>query len=76
MSQKKKTAEELKVELSEVAADMVNIMQCLEVLENSLYFSSERTDKDITKPCAAAACMILNMLDSCQEKISDISFEM
>ena len=75
MSQKKKTVEELKTELSAVAADMVEIMQCLEVLENSLYFSSERTDKDIAKPCAAAACVILKMVDECQEKIIDISLD-
>lgn len=34
----------------------------------------EKNEPEKGKPCAAAACVILKMVDDCQEKIIDISF--
>lgn len=76
MEQKKAAIKEIKGRLETVSADMVTIMQCLEVLENSILHLTERKDKDLSRPCAAAAEVILKMLDSCQEKIEAITYEL
>ena len=60
-------------ELENVSADINNITQCLQAIENSLFFASERTDKDMTKPCAAATEMVMKMLCDVQGKIEDIA---
>lgn len=60
---------EVKKELEAVASEMRNIVGCIEVLENSLYFAEERMDKDMTKPCAVAAEVILQMVEECQGNI-------
>lgn len=62
---------ETKKKLETVSNDMVAIMSCLEILEHSLYFASERKDKDITKPCAAVEEVILGMVDDCQDAIME-----
>ena len=74
--QKKAAIEEIKERLETVSADMVTIMQCLEVLENSILNLPERKDKDLSRPCAAAAEVILKMLDGCQEEIEAITYEL
>lgn len=74
--QKKAAIEEIKGRLETVSADMVTIMQCLEVLENSILHLQERKDKDLSRPCAAAAEVILKMLDGCQEEIEAITYEL
>lgn len=84
MDQKKAAIEEIKGRLETVSADMVTIMQCLEVLENSILevlensilHLPERKDKDLSRPCAAAAEVILKMLDGCQEEIEAITYEL
>lgn len=76
MNQKKAAVEEVKERLETVSADLVKIMQCLEVLENSILHLPERKDKDLSRPCAAAAEVILTMLDGCQEEIEAISCEL
>lgn len=76
MEQKKAAIEEIKERLETVSADMVTIMQCLEVLENSIFHLPERKDKDLSRPCAAATEVILKMLDSCQEEVEAISYEL
>lgn len=76
MNQKKAAVEEIKERLETVSADLVKIMQCLEVLENSILHLPEREDKDLSRPCAAAAEVILTMLDGCQEEIEAISCEL
>lgn len=60
-------------ELENVSTDINNITQCLETIENSLFFASERTDKDMTKPCAAATEMVIKMLCDVQGKIENIA---
>lgn len=64
---------QIKKELETICSEMIQVMQCLEVLENSLYFASERKDKDITKACAATTEVILNMIGKYQEQILDLS---
>lgn len=59
-------------ELENISVDMVNIMQCLETIENSMYFASERADKDITKPCAAATEMVIRMVSNLQERVEEL----
>ena len=76
MDQKKAAIEEIKGRLETVSADMVTIMQCLEVLENSILHLPERKDKDLSRPCAAAAEVILKLLDGCQEAIEAITYEL
>lgn len=76
MDQKKAAIEEIKERLETVSADMVTIMQCLEVLENSILNLPERKDKDLSGPCATAAEVILKMLDGCQEEIEAITYEL
>ena len=76
MNQKKAAVEEVKERLETVSADLVKIMQCLEVLENSILHLPERKDKELSRPCAAAAEVILTMLDGCQEEIEAISCEL
>ena len=68
MEKKKAAIEEIKGRLETVSADMVTIMQCLEVLENSILHLPDRKDKDLSRPCAAAAEVILKLLDGCQEE--------
>lgn len=70
------TITSIRKELEAVSGDMLNIMKCLEVLENSIYFSSERKDKDMSKPCAAAAEIILNMVDNCQDAVMKVCEEL
>lgn len=65
MEQKKAVIEEIKGKLETVSANMITIMQCLEVLENSILHLPERKDKDLSRHCAAAAEVILKMLDGC-----------
>ncbi len=72
MKEKTITLEILKNEINQVASDLVPVMQCLEILENSLYFSDARKDKDITKPCAAAAEVIIKMVSDCQDRLLEI----
>lgn len=76
MDQKKAAIEEIKGRLETVSADMVTIMQCLEVLENSILHLPDRKDKDLSRPCAAAAEVILKLLDGCQEEIEAITYEL
>lgn len=76
MEQKKAAVKEIKGRLETVSANMVTIMQCLEVLENSILHLPERKDKDLSRPCAAAAEVILKMLDGCQEEIEAITYEL
>lgn len=76
MEQKKAVIEEIKGRLETVSADMITIMQCLEVLENSILHLPERKDKDLSRPCAAAAEVIHRMLDSCLEEIEAITYEL
>lgn len=76
MDQKKAAIEEIKGRLETVSADMVTIMQCMEVLENSILHLPDRKDKDLSRPCAAAAEVILKMLDGCQEQIEAITYEL
>lgn len=76
MEQEKAAIEKIKGRLETVSADMLTVMQCLEVLENSIFHLSERKDKDLSKPCAAAAEVILNMLDSCQDAIIEVVEEL
>lgn len=76
MDQKKAAIEEIKGRLETVSADMVTVMQCLEVLENSILHLPDRKDKDLSRPCAAAAEVILKMLDGCQEEIEAITYEL
>lgn len=75
IKEKNVTLESLKNEISQVASDLVPIMQCLEVLENGLYFADERKDKDITKPCAAATEVIIKLVSDCQDRLLDIEEE-
>lgn len=76
MDQKKAAIEEIKGRLETVSANMVTIMQCLEVLENSILHLPDRKDKDLSRPCAAAAEVILKLLDGCQEEIEAITYEL
>lgn len=76
MEQKKAAIEEIKGRLETVSEDITTIMQCLEVLENSIFYLPDRKDKDLSRPCAAAAEVILNMLDSCQDTIIKIAGEL
>lgn len=76
MEQKKAAIKEIKGRLETVSADMVTIMQCLEVLENSILHLPERKDKDLSRSCAAAAEVILKMIDGCQEEIEAITYEL
>lgn len=62
-----------KERLNVLERDLVNIIGCLETLENSLYFSSERKDKDMTKPCAMCVEAISIMVNNCADQISDIT---
>lgn len=62
--------------LERIAADISNASKCLEILENSLYFASERADKDMTKPCAAGAAMIGIITNNCFNELSDLAFEL
>jgi hypothetical protein len=64
---------EIKEKLDVLTADMVNIIGCLETVENSLFFSSERKDKDMTKPCAMCVNAITIMVDNCTDEIAEIS---
>lgn len=76
MEQKKAAIEEIKGRLETVSEELVTIMQCLEVLENGILHLSERKDKDLSRPCAAAAEVILKMIDGCQEEIEAITYEL
>ena len=60
-------------QLEAINNELMEIMKALEVLENSLYFASERKDKDITKPSAAAVLILNNMLDKCVDDIYEVS---
>ena len=60
-------------QLEAINNELMEIMKAMEVLENSLYFASERKDKDITKPSAAAVLILNNMLDKCVDDICEVS---
>lgn len=55
-------------ELENVADEMIYIGQGLEAIENSLFFANERSDKDMTKPCAAALELMLKLFYNAQER--------
>lgn len=76
MQKRSATISNIRKELETVSGDMVNIMKCLEVLENSIYFSVDRKDKDMTKPHAAATEIILKMVDNCQDAVMTICEEL
>ncbi|MBQ4536222.1 MAG: hypothetical protein II994_01230 [Lachnospiraceae bacterium] len=63
-------------ELENVSTEIVEVMKCLEAIENSMYFASERKDKDMTKPCAAATEIVINILGNLQERVENISYEL
>ncbi len=71
MNPKNKVAE-IKEKIDILAADLINIIGCLETVENSLYFSSERKDKDMSKPCAMCVGAIAVMVDNCTNTIAEI----
>ena len=60
-------------QLEAINNELMEIMKAMEVLENSLYFASERKDKDITKPSEAAVLILNNMLDKCVDDIYEVS---
>ncbi|MCD8134318.1 MAG: hypothetical protein LUE19_10795 [Clostridiales bacterium] len=71
-----KTVESIRTKQEEVSRDIINTMGCLEVLENSIYFSSERKDKDMSKPNAAAAEVVLIMANNCLDELEGIRYEL
>ena len=73
---KNKTIESVKDELETLSVDMMNIIGCLETLENSLYFAEERKDKDMTKPCAKCVELIVMMANNCLNAAMNISDEL
>lgn len=63
---------EMKEKLEKLTSDIINIVGCLETIENSLYFSCERHDKDMTKPCAMCVNVAAIMLEDCTDDIADV----
>jgi hypothetical protein len=59
-----------------LAADMAVVSRSIEIIENGLHYATERHDKDMTKPAAAALCLVLGMLDSCSDRALNIAFEL
>ena len=59
-------------ELENVSRDITNITQCLDIIENSMYFANERTDKDISKACSAAVEIVIRMLNDTQGNIENV----
>ena len=59
--EKEKKIMKIRKDLETLSSDMSNIIGCVETIENSLFFSSERTDKDMTKPCALCLEVVITM---------------
>ena len=69
----KDNLKKINTEISNIIENIANISQCLEVLENGLYFATERHDKDMTKPCAACTDLILALLVNEQDKLETVN---
>ena len=72
----KKQIEEKTKELESIVVEMVSIIQCLETIENSIYYASERKDKDVTKACSAAIEQVIRMAEGLQERVEELGFDM
>ncbi len=72
MNKNSPTLESAREEIETISHDLINIIGCLETLENSIYFSAERQDKDMTKPNAVAAETILKMVNDCLDAITEV----
>ena len=60
--------------LETLESNINNVIGLLTTVENSLFFASERNDKDMTKPAAAAIDVITTMMGSYVECLEDIRY--
>lgn len=66
---------QLNERLEDLDYNLIIAYESLEALENSLYFASERRDKDITKPCVACLIMIIKQMKEISSDLEDIKMD-
>ena len=67
---------EIKKKLETLEIDIIKILGCVETIENSLFFSDQRGDKDIVKPCCTSLEVVINMLNDCWDNLNDSIFRL
>jgi hypothetical protein len=65
---------QLPSELLGIECDLAALAGSLEVLEATLYTAQDRTDKDLTKPCAYAADILAGIAHNLHDRVQEMGF--
>ena len=58
--------------INTLESGLTNVSGMLTAIESSLYFASERQDKDMTKPCSAALEAVISLMGMYSDIVWDI----